>query len=166
MYQPRKKNESLEAHTARAIPVAALVLVAMLSLTTFTVAQDEDGSALRPSLTIGQLQGKWAAAIVGNTGCGFTTMYVTFTLNARGQGNGTATSQGHSSGCPDGTVTGLSFNILSFHPNGSGTANLTCGSGCGWNFLIQLDKDAHQFNLVDVDPLNPGNYLAGTAIHQ
>jgi hypothetical protein len=44
--------------------------------------------------------------------------------------------------------------------------NLSCGPGCGWNLIIQVAKNRQIFNVVDVDHLNPGNYLEGTAIHQ
>jgi hypothetical protein len=43
---------------------------------------------------------------------------------------------------------------------------LTCGVGCGWEFNIQVDRQRTMFNLVDVDPMNPNNFVAGTAIRQ
>ena len=48
----------------------------------------------------------------------------------------------------------------------SGTANLSCGTGCGWELAIQVDPTATIFNFVDVDPANPGNFVEGTAIKQ
>lgn len=69
-------------------------------------------------------------------------------------------------GCGDGTTTGVTFTINTLNTNGSGTANLTCGVGCGWNFDIQVSPDRAMFNLVDVSSANPGNYLEGVAIHQ
>jgi hypothetical protein len=51
-------------------------------------------------------------------------------------------------------------------PNGSGTANLSCGTGCGWDFNIQMAPDRSTFSLVDVSAANPGNDLAGVAVHQ
>jgi hypothetical protein len=62
-------------------------------------------------------------------------------------------------------VTGpQTFNIISLNSNGSGTAGLTCGTGCGWTFAIQVAPDRSSFNMVDVT--DPGNFLEGTAIHQ
>jgi hypothetical protein len=72
----------------------------------------------------------------------------------------------HTSGCGDIKSTGVPFVIQSLNANGSGTANLSCGSGCGWEFNIQVNHDSTIFNLVDVDPNNPGNYFEGTAIRQ
>jgi len=51
-------------------------------------------------------------------------------------------------------------------PNGSNIAGLTCGEGCGWQFNIQVAPNLEVFNLVDVDPANPNNYVKGTAIRQ
>jgi hypothetical protein len=48
--------------------------------------------------------------------------------------------------------------------NGSGTAGLTCGAGCGFTFQIQVAPDRTVFNLVDVT--DPNNFLEGVAIHQ
>lgn len=50
--------------------------------------------------------------------------------------------------------------------NGSGTAGLTLGVGCGWNFNIQVSPDRSTFNLVDVSSANPGNFIAGKAVHR
>src|SRR5262245_49090886 len=44
--------------------------------------------------------------------------------------------------------------------NGSGTANLVCGTGCGFNFNIQVAPDRSIFNLVGSPPL-AGNLLGG-----
>jgi hypothetical protein len=56
------------------------------------------------------------------------------------------------------------FHVQSLKPNGSGTAGLTCGEGCGWQFNIRVAPNVSIFNLVDVD--NGGNYVIGTAIRQ
>ncbi len=101
--------------------------------------------------------------LTGNTGCGITTSYVTFTLNAFG--SGLATQHQHTSACGDGVGT-HPFVITSLRSNGSGTANLSCGSGCGWNLTIQVSRDHEQFSVVDVSPVNPNNYFEGIAIHQ
>jgi hypothetical protein len=104
----------------------------------------------------------WKVAIVGNTGCGQTSLLFTEdsgTLNASGDAtfNGMLTG---SSGC--GSSSSLqTFTVTSLNPNGSGTATLTCGPGCGWNFDIQVTNN-WTFNLVDV--ADGGNALAGTAI--
>jgi hypothetical protein len=66
--------------------------------------------------------------------------------------------------CGDGAAKDLPITITSLAANGSGTANLSCGSGCGFNFSIQVAPDRSTLNLVDVS--DPGNYLEGTAIHQ
>lgn len=116
------------------------------------------------NISISDLTGSWQATILGETGCGLSSMLVTFTLNSSGVANN-AVSTGHSSGCPDGTVSGLTFQILSMNPDGSGTANLSCGAGCGWNLNIQVPPDRSTFNLVDVSSANPGNYIAGVAIN-
>ncbi len=94
---------------------------------------------------------------------------VNFTLDATGATN-TAVLVGHAGGapgsaCADSTST-QSFKIMSLNPNGSGKAGLTCGPGCGWVFTIQVDKKGRIFNMVDVEPTNPGNFVAGTAIRQ
>jgi len=137
---------------------AVITLVALASLTTLSSAAD---TAVKPQVTIAQLKGPWAMTLTGVTGCGATTMYVTFTLNAKGSGD--ATQIGHSSGCGDGKGV-APFVIRTLNANGSGTANLSCGSGCGWDFIIQVSPDHKVFNLVDVT--NVGNFVEGTAIFQ
>jgi len=119
----------------------------------------------QPEPRISELAGAWAISLGGNTGCGSSTMYVTTTLDAAG--SGTATVRGSSTGCPPSETTGLSFQIQSLNPDGSGTAGLSCGPGCGWAFTIQVPKgDTHLFTLVDVAPENPNNVLVGTAARQ
>jgi hypothetical protein len=46
---------------------------------------------------------------------------------------------------------------------GSGTAALSCGSGCGWSFDIQAAANKQMFNLVDFAN-GSSNVLAGTAV--
>jgi hypothetical protein len=48
--------------------------------------------------------------------------------------------------------------------NGSGTAGLTCGAGCGFPFSIPVAPDRSTFNLVDITDAN--NFLEGAAVHQ
>ena len=143
---------------------AVLAIAAMFATVTISSAQAPLGDPL--GLSLAKMQGPWAATIVGNTGCGLGTMYVTFRLNAAGQGTGTATIVTHAQ-CGDGTASGLDFNITSLDfTNGSGTAGLTCCRSCGWVLKIQVAKNGQIFSLADVDPSNPNNYIAGTAIHQ
>ncbi len=113
------------------------------------------------STSLSKLAGPWAATIVGHTGCGFTTFYTTFTLNGSGQGSATTTSHGD---CGDGTST-EPFSITGLDANGAGTAHLSCGDNCGWDLTIQVAAGNKVFNLVDVSPGNPDNYIEGTAIH-
>jgi len=103
--------------------------------------------------------------IIGQTGCGFGTTLYTFTLNASGSSSN-VTGTYHTAGCGDGTSSGNTFTIQSLNADGSGTANLTCGSGCGWNLNIQVSPDRSKFNVIDVSSANPGNYIEGVAIHQ
>jgi len=112
---------------------------------------------------VSDLAGNWQATLYGATGCGVTSMLVTFTLNSSGVATN-ADSIGHSQGCGDGTGTNDTFTVLSLNPDGSGTANLSCGAGCGWNLTIQLSPDRSTFNIADVSSANPGNYLAGEAV--
>jgi len=92
------------------------------------------------------------------------TGLLNFTFGYNGT-TSTATLTTHSAGCGNGTGT-QTFTVQSLKPNGSGTANLTCGPGCGWEFNIQVAPSVAAFNLVDVDPANPGNFVEGTAIRQ
>jgi hypothetical protein len=111
-------------------------------------------------ITVAQLAGPlWQMAIVGNTGCGPTSMvFSTLGLdildtsgfltvsNACGQSSSTQT-----------------FKITSLNAQGFGSATLSCGSGCGWTFDIQVAANKQEFNLVDVAN-GSANVLAGTAI--
>lgn len=144
----------------------ALLLVTMVFAVPLSATAEQTATVTsRVARTRSALAGKWVATIVGNTGCGFGTMYVTFTLNSAGSGSGTATIVGHAQ-CGDGTTSGLDFNITSLNANGSGTANLSCGAGCGWDLNIEVARNNQVFNLVDVSPANPNNYIEGTAIKQ
>jgi hypothetical protein len=107
------------------------------------------------------LSGPWAITLTGVTGCGESTLHFTGTLSMSGSGSGSL--QGHSAGCGDSSNT-QTFSIISLSSNGSGTAGLTCGAGCGWTFAIQVAPDRSVFNLVDVT--DPGNFLEGVAVHQ
>ena len=121
-------------------------------------------SAATGNIVKADLAGTWQMTIIGQTGCGFGTTLYTFTLNT----NGVATNvSGVShSGCGDGSFSGDSFTVLTLNSNGSGTANLTCGAGCGWNLNIQVAPDRSTFNVIDVSAANPGNFIEGVAVHQ
>jgi hypothetical protein len=141
---------------------ARLTVAIVLSLTVlFSVAKLSKATG---TITKADLTGPWAMTLTGDTGCGISTSYVTFTLNSAGSGSATITS--HTSGCGDHTSTGDAFTINTLNANGSGTANLSCGPGCGWNLNIQVAPDRSIFNVVDVSPANPGNYLEGLAVHE
>ena len=84
-------------------------------------------------------------------------------LNSAGVSNA-ATNKGHTAGCGDSVTTGNTFTITSLTANGTGTAGLTCGTGCGWTFAIQVAPDRSTFNLVDLT--DPNNFLEGVAVHQ
>ena len=114
-------------------------------------------------ITIPDLTGSWQMAFFGQTGCGIGATLVTFTLDTTGMAP-TATETGHNAGCPDGTGVGT-FHIITLNPDGSGTAGLSCGVGCGWNLNIQVSPDRSTFNFVDVSSANPNNFVAGTAIN-
>lgn len=135
--------------------VLALLVVTVGSLAGVSVAAE------RPAITIAQLSGPWQIALVGNTGCGVTSLQFNGTLNTSGTSTGTLTD---SSGCGL-TSSTATFSIITLNTNGSGTAGLTCGTGCGWTFNIQVTINKQMFNLVDV--VNSGsNVLAGTAVKQ
>jgi len=141
-------------------PPARFALLAVLGVV--TILSLPKLSKATGAIVKADLAGPWQIALTGNTGCGSSALLFNGALN--GAGSGTGTLVGHSTGCADSTSPGQTFTITSLNPNGSGTANLTCGPGCGWNFTIQVAPDRSTFNLVDVgDPLNtPG----GMAVHQ
>jgi len=149
-------NQGRRSAPTRAAYIAVLSLITLISAV-------KPGGATVGTITKADLSGPWAATITGDTGCGITTYYFTFTLNTSGSGSGTAVS--HTSGCGDGSNT-FTFTTNTLNANGSGTANIGCGPGCGWNINIQVAPDRSVFNLIDVSPANPGNYIEGTAIHQ
>jgi hypothetical protein len=51
-------------------------------------------------------------------------------------------------------------------PDGSGTGNLSCGPGCGWNLIVQVSENAQFFTAIDVDPVNPGNFVEIVAVRR
>ena len=139
--------------------LAAPVVLSIVAM--FTAAQ--------PSFATGDivkydLAGNWQMTTIGQTGCGFGTTLYTFTLNTSGVASNV--SYVSHTGCGDSTGSGQTFTIESLNTNGSGTAGLTCGTGCGWTFNIQVSPDRSTFSVIDVNAGNPGNFLEGIAIHQ
>ena len=136
----------------------ALLLVATIaSVPAVLSAQD---AKVKPAITIAQLAGPWQIALVGNTGCGITSILFTGTMNSAGNAPGTLIGN---SGCGP-SNTSQHFWIESLNSNGSGTAGLSCGEGCGWLLSIQVSPNKQVINLVDIT--DPANYLAGTAVKQ
>jgi len=112
----------------------------------------------------GDLFGKWVVALSGVTGCGATAMLANATMDANGVGTATLTMHG---ACGDSVLTNQNFSVLSLNPStGTGTIGLSCGASCGWILSFQVSPDRGVMNLVDVEPANPGNYIAGLAVHQ
>ena len=131
------------------------------------VAAAAIATPLMASATVGQigyadLTGTWTATLNGFTGCGNSSMLVAITLNSAGVGTATLTTHGQ---CGDSVVTGQSFKVTALNTNGTGAAGLSCGVGCGWNLRLQVSPDRQIMNLIDVDPVNPGNFIAGVAVH-
>ena len=131
--------------------------------------------AARTQSTISSLAGPWQATLLwSGSGCGPAAGLVNFTLNSAGTTNSAVLvfHSGPGEGCGDSTLTGQTFTIDSLNPDGSGTASLTCGPGCGWGFNIQVSPQIIRgakpeiFNMVDVDTENPGNFVEGSAIRQ
>jgi hypothetical protein len=149
---------------------ARLTLVSVVCLVLLAVPMVKGAGAAHAhdTVSVADLAGSWQAALLwSNSGCGPASGLVNFTLDATGTTHA-ATLVGHAGagpGCGDQTTT-QTFEIHSLNPDGSGTAGLTCGVGCGWEFTIQVDRHRTMFNLVDIDPANPGNFVAGTAIRQ
>ena len=154
-------------HQSRRIRFALLSLVCLILLAAPLV---KVARAAHPHevIQIADLAGTWQAALLwSNSGCGPASGLLTFTLPESGSTN-SATLVGHAGagqGCGD-QVTTQTFTIQSLNANGSGKAGLTCGAGCGWELTIQVDRSRNLFNLVDVEPKNPNNFVEGTAIRQ
>ncbi len=140
--------------------LASLVVLSLVVVVALTAPSSATGNIVKADLS-----GAWQMTIIGQTGCGFGTTLYTFTLNASGSSSNVVGTY-HTAGCGDGTSSGNTFTILSLNPDGSGTAGLSCGTGCGWNLNIQVSPDRSKFNVIDVSPANPGNFIEGVAIHQ
>jgi hypothetical protein len=162
-------NYSLQPKQIRLVLLGAICLV-MLAVPFAKRARaahehEHEGEAIQ----IKDLAGSWQAAIVySNTGCGPASGLVNFTLDSTGNTNmATLVFHTHNNGstCSDSTSK-QTFTIHTLNADGSGTAGLTCGAGCGWEFHIQVDRQRSMFNMVDVNFNNPDNFVAGTAIRQ
>lgn len=131
----------------------------LLSIPTLLVAAGAAADEkAQPTITIAQLAGPWEIALVGNRRFGATCLLFTGTLNSNGHANGTLTM---GNGCDVDVQSAETFDVKTLNHNCSGTAGLSCGSGCGWNFYIQVSPQRQVFNLADVtDPV--ANYLAGS----
>jgi hypothetical protein len=113
-------------------------------------------------VTLPDLYGGWFATFSGVTGCGPTAMQLEMRMGSTGIGEGRLTMHGQ---CGNSVLPGQTFRVLTLDPSGAGTANLSCGQGCGWNLSFQVSPDRQIMNLVDIDPMNPGSYIAGVAVH-
>jgi hypothetical protein len=153
----KEKTMNTNRKSTRGAVLALLVVAMVTSFVALGSAQK-----VKPPVTLAQLAGPWQIGVSGNTGCGVSALLFTGTLNTSGVATGTLT--GASTGCASSSNT-QTFTITSLNPNGSGTANLSCGYDCGWDFNIQVNASKQIFNLVDVS--NGGdNVLAGTAVKQ
>lgn len=117
-------------------------------------------------LTIARLAGNWRLSFAGITGCGYGTQVSDFALNSSGVGTIPAGSSAfHTAGCGDGVSTAQTeFLVQTLNSDGTGTGNLSCGPGCGWNLILQVSQDGKVISFTDVDSLNPGNFVSGTVI--
>jgi hypothetical protein len=138
------------------VRIALLAVFGMAAALSLVTVSHATGNVSKSDLS-----GTWQIVLGGFTGCGQSTELATITLNASGAGTGTLQTHGS---CGDSSLTGQTFTVSSLKANGSGTAGLSCGTGCGWAFTIQVSPDRSTFNLVDIT--DPGNFLEGTAIHQ
>lgn len=136
--------------------IAAMAVVSVVIVFSFVTLSFATGNVNK-----GDLAGNWQITLGGLTGCGQSTELANMNLNAAGAGTGSLQTHGT---CGDSSLTGQTFTIITMNPNGSGTAGLSCGTGCGWLFSIQVSADRSTLNLVDIS--DPGNFLVGTAVHQ
>lgn len=143
-------------HLSQPVRIAVLAVFGMVAAISLVTVSFATGNVSK-----GDLAGTWQITLGGVTGCGQSTELANITLNSNGSGTGTLQTHGS---CGDSSLTGQTFTISSLKTNGSGTAGLSCGTGCGWAFTIQVSPDRSTFNLVDVT--DPGNFLEGTAVHQ
>ena len=145
------------AFVQKSLRIAAVAAVAIAASAAPVIASAGVGYVAYPDLA-----GSWVATLSGFTGCGSSAMLVAINLNSSGVGTATLTTHGQ---CGDSVVTAQTFKVTALNTAGTGTANLSCGVGCGWNLRLQVSPDRQIMNLIDVDPVNPGNYIAGVAVH-
>jgi hypothetical protein len=138
------------------------VVSTLLSLITFAFLSLPGWASIGDIVT-SDLAGNWVIVLHGSTGCGYVDMEADVTINSSGAGTGDLITHG---GCGTSTLSGQTFTIKTLKTNGSGTAGLSCGTACGWNFDIQVSPDRTKFNLVDVSGANPGNFVEGVAVLQ
>jgi hypothetical protein len=122
------------------------------------------------SLSVGDIvqanfSGAWQLVLVGQNSCGTASQHVTFKMNAKGIATN-ASETSHTSGCADTTSANNTFELQGSNTDGSGTATLTCGTGCTYNFNYQISPDRSTMVVVDVSPSDSGKFLMGKAIHQ
>ena len=141
-----------------ALRTSLLVLFSIGAVAVFTTPSFATVNVVKADLA-----GNWQITLYGQGGCGVGTSLVTFTLNASGAATN-AVEKSHSVGCGDTSSSGNTFTLQSLNSNGSGTAGLSCGTGCGFTFSIQVAPDRSSFNLVDIT--DPNNFLIGVAVHQ
>lgn len=146
---------------SRRIGLAGFGVLALIA----TILLARPSKASVGNISKSDLAGNWQMTTIGQTGCGFGTTLYNFTVNGSGTSSNVS-SVSHSAGCGDRTGSGDLFTVQTLSANGSGTANLTCGSGCGWNLTIQVAADRSTFNVIDVSPANPNNFIEGVAVHQ
>lgn len=140
------------------------IAASALAIATFLVPAHAAPEIEPHAVSISQMAGTWRMTFSGFTGCGLVSMLMDVTLAADGTStNGTLTQHGQ---CGDVVLTGQAFRIETLASNGAGTAAMGCGEGCGWNLTIQVSRNRQMFNIVDVAPVNPGNYISGTAVRQ
>jgi hypothetical protein len=121
-------------------------------------AGKDEGTKAGPAITVAQLAGTWQIGLIGNTGCGPTSLWFDGSIDKNGQGAGELYSN---SGCGNDTESTQTITITGLYADGSGSASLSCGPDCGWNLLFQVSSNAEVITFVDVTDAN--NYLAGTA---
>jgi hypothetical protein len=122
-------------------------------------------SSVADNIVVADMTGEWQVSLMGHQlACGATKVSAvgTLTLNPAGAGSLNATLK---STCGNGDVVN-SFAIAGLNADGSGIANLDCGSGCGFTFSIQVSSDRSMFNLVTVSPADAGDFVAGVAIRR
>jgi hypothetical protein len=144
----------------RLLSAVAVAVIVVVGITSHRVKADTT------SLTIWGLAGNWRMSFAGITGCGYGTQVSDIVLSSTGVGTiGAGNSKYHTAGCGDGVTTiPTEFVVQTLNSDGTGTGNLSCGPGCGWNLLLQVSHNGEVISFTDVDPVNPGNFVSGTIV--